>query len=308
MDVRKSGHSESAWMHVAAGLTALAIVALLARLLWHLPDAAPGHAAGRMQVRWLVRPALPVLPGMPPPVPSDAPAAVPSPPALSVASRPPPVQRTAAATTPAITAAPRLYGTDGRVALPAEMAGKHGTRAPAERVFEHRDELQTGVGERATAGLFSRSPAGTRQSRAQRLIYGDDIQAAEARRPPEVAFNPALHERSSDLGSEATGDAYKAAPVRHEPLPGLGGEASRRIRAAIGDLERRHPRCAAAQRGRWLAPALQHLEALQRLEYRYNNGADPVEAEHSLPAAAESAYDLARRALWDAGRRMQACG
>ena len=37
-------------------------------------------------------------------------------------------------------------------------------------------------------------------------------------------------------------------------------------------------------------------------------GADPVEAEHTLPSAADSAYDLARRALWDAERRMKTCG
>ena len=117
-----------------------------------------------------------------------------------------------------------------------------------------------------------------------------------------------MHERASDLGSEATGDAYKAAPIRHEPLPGLDGEASRRIRTAIGELERRYPRCGDEVRRRWFGNALQHLDALERLEYRYRHGADPVEAEHTLPSAADSAYDLARRALWDAERRMKTCG
>ena len=65
---------------------------------------------------------------------------------------------------------------------------------------------------------------------------------------------------------------------------------------------------AAADRSRWLVPARQQLEALQRVEYRYGHGADPVEAEHSLPAAADSAYDLARRALWEAERQMRTCG
>ncbi len=71
--------------------------------------------------------------------------------------------------------------------------------------------------------------------------------------------------------------------------------------------ERRYPRCVAGERQRWLAPVLQHLDALQRIEYRYNHGADPVEAEHSLPAAADSAYDLARRGLWEAERQMAMC-
>lgn len=303
---RWHGAGEPLRHHVTAGLVTLALLSLLARLLWQLPDSpsATGEQ-GRMQMRW--------IPRLPPP--TDAVAVAPEPHRQPLSDSAPtspqavmPAIAARPSSDPVQSAAQPLYDEDGRIRLPDARAGSDGTRSSASRVFEHRDELETGVGKRATAELFSRRPAGTPQSRAQRLIYGDDIQAAEARRPPEVAFNPSLHERPSDLGSEATGDAYKAAPIRHEPLPGLDGEASRRIRAAIGELERRHPRCDAAQRRRWLAPVQQHLEALQRLEYRYNHGADPVEAEHSLPSAADSAYDLARRALWQAGRQMQACG
>jgi len=242
-----------------------------------------------------------VAPGMPVDskrAPSTSPASDSAAPVVPAAPAP-----TAAA--PQAAWSQRLYAKDGTLAIP-DATDTHQESA-AERVFEHRDELATQVGERATANLFSGERAGTRQKRSERLLYGEDIQAAEARRPPDIAFNPRLHERPSDLGSEATGDAYKAAPIRYEKAPDMKGEASRRIRVAIGALEQRYPRCNADQRRRWLGIVQQHLDALQRVEYRYNNGADPVEAEHSLLSAADSAYDLARRALWDAERRMKMC-
>lgn len=303
--------SEPLSHRIGAGLATAAILCLVGRVLWQVPETAPEQRQQRLQVRWLPRepgaappPPLPVQaqsPGTEPVVPL-----LPSPAEAMRPSTPPP----AASVPPASSAdwSRRLYAADGGIDLPDAVAGDGRIPGKDERVFEHRDELATGVGERATAGLFSKQRAGTKQSRAQRWIYGDDIQAAEARRPPDVAFNPSLHERGSDLGSEATGDAYKAAPIRHEPLPGLDGEASRRLRAAIGELERRYPRCDGQARRRWFATALQHLDALERLEYRYRHGADPVEAEHTLPSAADSAYDLARRALWDAERRMKTCG
>ncbi|MBN6150749.1 hypothetical protein JR065_10385 [Xanthomonas sp. AmX2] len=132
-------------------------------------------------------------------------------------------------------------------------------------------------------------------------------QPAVARPPPDVRFNPALHERPGDLGSEATGDAYKAAPIAFEKVPGLDGEASRRIRRAIGELERRRAGCPAPQRSRLLAPALLHLDELQRVEKALAGGADPVLAQQLLPRQADSAYDLARRALWYADQKLAAC-
>ncbi|MBN8792783.1 MAG: hypothetical protein J0I01_11190 [Stenotrophomonas nitritireducens] len=297
---------------IGAALATTAVLCLFARVLWQVPEVETDGRAQRLQVRWLPRQHDEAQ--LPPPtaVMRETPVAsrdtAPSSPEL----RPPPstVATPPSAIAPAASAdwSQRLYDSHGEIALPQDIASDGRTRATGERVFEHRDELATGVGERATAGLFSKRAAGTRQSRKEKWLYGEDIQPAEARRPPDVAFNPSLHERASDLGSEATGDAYKAAPIRHEPLPGLDGEASRRLRAAIGELERRYPRCSGELRSRWSATALQHLDALERLEYRYRHGADPVEAEHTLPSAADSAYDLARRALWDAERRMKTCG
>lgn len=296
---------------VGAGLATAVILCLFARVLWQVPEPDPKSRTQRLQVRWLARhgeaPPLPPAAADTPEVPAgQAHAALPPP----HASEPRPAAAASAPATadPAADWSRRLYDGQGGIALPGELDGDGRTRGTDERVFEHRDELATDVGERATAGLFSKRAAGTRQSRREKWVYGEDIQPAQARRAPDVAFNPSLHERAADLGSEATGDAYKAAPIRHEPLPGLDGEASRRIRTVIGELERRYPRCGEEARRRWFGNALQHLDALERLEYRYRHGADPVEAEHTLPSAADSAYDLARRALWDAERRMKTCG
>ncbi len=302
---------EPVWNRAVAGVAAIAVVSFLARLLLHMPERAPLADESRIQLRWLVPPGAELPVATPPLSAAIAPQTIAAEQEAPQPSLP---------TTPASTIAEQapiaskdekngvalLYGSDGRPVVPAASDGRQKTQV--EIAFEHRDELATGVGERATANLFNGKVAGTGQSRAQRLIYGRDIQAAEARRPPEVAFNPALHERKSDLGSEATGDAYKAAPIRFEKVPDMKGEASRRIRVAIGALEGRYPRCSAEQRSRWMAPALAQLETLQRIEYRFNNGADPTEAEHTLPSAADSAYDQARRALWDAERRMKTCG
>lgn len=304
--MRPARPSEPLWSHAVAMLATLAVLSLLLRLLWQVPQASEPRRDVRIQLRWL-------LPVMPPD--SPAPQATAAPPLISpeVDGLParalpiaPPAQPTAPVAPPP-RLSPSLYGSDGQARLAPETVRDGRQRSDAERVFEHRDELATGVGERATANLFSGRRVGTRQKRSESLIYGEDIQAAEARRPPDIAFNPARHERPSDLGSEATGDAWKAAPIRYEKAPDLKGEASRRIRAALGDLEQRYRRCSPAQRSQWLAPALAQLEALQRVEYRYNHGADPVEAQHSLPSAADNAYDQARRALWDAERRMKMC-
>lgn len=304
--MRAGNQSEPMSHRVVASMATLVVLSALARLLWQQPEPASTTRETRIQLRWLqaARQAqTDVEPVAPQPVDRvDMPV---QPPAATTTT----VSRAQPAVSPPTNEkqALRIYGEDGRPDLVDDDTGLS-RKGAAERVFEHRDELATQVGERATANLFSGRRAGTRQKRSERFLYGEDIQAAEARQPPDIAFNPRLHEQPSDLGSEATGDAYKAAPVRYEAAPGLKGEASRRIRAAVGMLEGRYPRCSSGQRRQWLAPALAHLEALQRVEYRYNNGADPVEAEHTLPSAADSAYDLARRALWDAERRMKACG
>jgi len=312
--MRSDRSAEPLWTRLTAAVVALAFMLGVTRLMLQVPALPPVNEQTRMQLRWLLPAAATPEPALPQqPAQVAVATAVPSsslpatrrqlegtPVAPSTPAAPAPV-----AATPQASWSQRLYAKDGTLAVPAAADTRQ--KSAAERVFEHRDELATQVGERATANLFSGERAGTRQKRSERLLYGEDIQAAEARRPPDIAFNPRLHERPSDLGSEATGDAYKAAPIRYEKAPDMKGEASRRIRVAIGALEQRYPRCNADQRQRWLGVVQQHLDALQRVEYRYNNGADPVEAEHSLLSAADSAYDLARRALWDAERRMKMC-
>ncbi|MBN7136241.1 hypothetical protein A7A76_16010, partial [Lysobacter enzymogenes] len=133
------------------------------------------------------------------------------------------------------------------------------------------------------------------------------VQEAVARPPPPVRFNPAYHERPSDLGSEASGDAYKAAPIAFEPAPGLKGDASARIRAAIGELETRRGSCGLERLRQWLAPALSGLDELQRIERAYASGADPVNAQQLLPRSADMAYDRARRAIWYADKQGESC-
>ncbi|WP_408950004.1 hypothetical protein [Lysobacter sp. Hz 25] len=145
-------------------------------------------------------------------------------------------------------------------------------------------------------------------NRVAEAIFGKDIQSAKARPPPSVRFRPELHERPSDLGSEATGNAYKAAAVAYEAVPGLEGEASRRIREAIDLLLKLPTGCERQTVEGWLAPARKHLAELERAEYAYGHGADPIRREHMLPRAADTAYDQARRAIAYAEARLAGCG
>lgn len=321
--MRSDRSAEPLSTRLTAGVIALAVMSGLVRLMLQLPELNVAREEARIQLRWLAPSTAPAVA----PLPQQATTAAVSheqaaPVAAVVAGRavaanapPAPVEAvTTAASAPAASQAgwsQRLYGKDGNLAVPKDGVDSR-QKSATERVFEHRDELATGVGERPlekmVSGMFEdKTKPPTLGKIGARLIHGPDIQPAQARRPPEVAFNPSLHERKSDLGSEATGDAYKAAPIRYEKAPDMKGEASRRIRVALGALEQRYPRCNAQQRRQWLAPVMTHLDALQRAEYRFNNGADPVEAEHSLLSAADSAYDMARRALWDAERRMKMC-
>ena len=323
--MRSDRSAEPLSTRLIAGVIALAFMSGLARLMLQLPELNVAREETRIQLRWLAPSTVSAVALLPqqaatatavvshmraapvaPVVNGRAAAANVSPASAAVAA-------TAAAAPAAAQAgwSQRLYGRDGNLALPREGTDSR-QKSATERVFEHRDELATGVGERPlekmVSGMFEdKEKPPTLGQIGARLIHGQEIQPAQARRPPEVAFNPSLHERKSDLGSEATGDAYKAAPIRYEKAPDMKGEASRRIRVALGALEQRYPRCNAQQRRQWLAPVMTHLDALQRAEYRYNNGADPVEAEHSLLSAADSAYDMARRALWGAERRMKMC-
>ncbi|MFT4248276.1 MAG: hypothetical protein QM581_09595, partial [Pseudomonas sp.] len=139
-------------------------------------------------------------------------------------------------------------------------------------------------------------------------IWGKEVEAVKARPPPDVRFNPALAENKADLGSEATGDAYKSAPIAHEDVPDLKGAASRRIREELAALEAQPSACDGARRKQLLATARTHLADLERVEHVLAHGADPIMAEHLLPRQADSAYDLARRALWYARKQWTLCG
>lgn len=140
-----------------------------------------------------------------------------------------------------------------------------------------------------------------------KALAGQQNQPAQARPPPEVRFNPGLHERPSDLGSEATGDAYKAAPIAFEKAPGLSGEASKRLRGELASLKKQFAHCNPQRWEQVIGPINAHLADLERVEYAYSHGADPVQAEHLLPRSADMAFDQARRALWHAQRRLATC-
>ncbi|MFO7339180.1 MAG: hypothetical protein C0P65_005080 [Lysobacteraceae bacterium] len=217
----------------------------------------------------------------------------------------------------------RLHDDSGRVLLPADDAWARATRRPpgaAPPPGPPRDPMErknpvdyrgTRFGKDWTSdgdlADVTRQELVRAQKKVAEFLLGQDIQHAQARPSPEVRFNPARHERPADLGSEATGDAWRAAPISYEPAPGLDGRASRRIREQIAELEAATQGCDAARVRRLLAPALQALENLQRAEYAWARGADPIRRAHELPNAANSAWDQARRALWYAGRQLSGC-
>lgn len=138
-------------------------------------------------------------------------------------------------------------------------------------------------------------------------IFGEERQTVRARPPPEVGFKPQAYEQASDLGRAETGDAYKAAPIPHEKVPGLAGEASRRIRATMEGLQKRADPCDAAKVRKLLATARTHLTELEQVEYALAHGADPIMAKQMLPRRGDAAYDQARRALWYAENQLGAC-
>lgn len=217
----------------------------------------------------------------------------------------------------------QLYGSDGRVQLPAtdqwtatEATAKKSADDAAARLMEPPNPVDVRQTRFAKDWVSDGDVADVVQqqiARAQRKIaeflLGGDIKHATARPSPEVRFNPARHERGADLGSEATGDAYKAAPINYQPAPGLDGEASRRIREQVAALETAYGRCDRARLEKLMQPLLLHLDELQKVEAAKAAGADPVRAEHMLPNSANAAYDMARRALWYADEKMAvACG
>lgn len=325
-----------------AGLGTLLIMGLLASLLLRLPAASgPAARAGDTGMRLVLlpprqvapppsspRPALPV-----PPAPTRSrPATVAASVAATAAVHPRPTDAGRDAPAP-VTAAPasprppepaspasRLYTSDGRIriAADADVTGLPPGTAPglesardqekARRILERPDPINYHPTRfdkdwKSDGNLFQLADQALDGAMKKlKGKHGGD-QPAIARPPPQVRFNPALHERQEDLGSEATGDAYKAAPIAFEKAPDLKGGASAAIVAAMAELERDFPGCA-AQRKALLGPVRERLQALQHIEHALAHGADPVMAEHLLPQQADQAYDMARRALWYARDRL----
>ncbi|MDL5366528.1 hypothetical protein QSH18_13050 [Xanthomonas sp. NCPPB 2654] len=324
-----SAPAEDRLLRLGAAATTLLILLLLGRLLLIAPSPPPAHAHDALRLVFVPRP---VPAAAPPP---QLPAAEPAPhvaarraPAAARAAQaplPPPTRTAAPVATQAAPMSATLYTRDGSARLPdgvavdpfAEAQGTPpGTTNPrdlakAKRLLERpnpidyrRTRFDKDWASDGTLGDVAMQGIGDAM---KKMLPKSTHQPAVARPPPEVRFNPGLHERPGDLGSEATGDAYKAAPIAFEKAPGLDGEASRRIRKAIGELERRRAACPAAQRSRLLQSVLDNLDALQRVENAMAKGADPIQAQQTLPRAADSAYDLARRALWYADQKLAVC-
>ena len=310
---------------VAAAAT-LALLAMAAKLLLGPPRALRAAAAdpSRVQLVFVARPPA-AGPALPPEASPPVPAvrdigASPPPRGPEAAARPGTQDRARPAATRPATGGP-LYDADGRVRLPADdrWSAADGVATPAAedaaaRVLQPRNPVEVRSTRFAKDWISDGDAADVVQQqimRAQRKIaeflFGKDIKHATARPSPDVRFNPARHERDADLGSEATGDAYKAAPIDYEPAPGLQGEASRRIREQVAALETAYARCDRARLQALMRPLLQHLDELQKAEAALARGADPVRAEHMLPNVANGAYDMARRALWYADDRMAGC-
>ncbi len=318
---------------MAAAAITLLILLLAASVLLHVPRSLPPEdSEPAMRLRLIAPPHAVSRPGV------DKRASAPATPPDTIAPRagashtekPNPAQMPEPPRDKPVLAAPtslarQLYAADGHLRVPDDALAATSARPPpgslardpraeaqAKRVLERPNpidykptrfdkdwasdgtllDLATQQAGQALAGMFGKK-------------HRDE--SRHARPPPDVRFNPALHERPDDLGSEATGDAYKAAPIAFEKVPDLKGEASRRIRAGIAELRSRRAGCGSAALDRWLSPAQAHLNELQKVEYKLADGADPVSAEHLLPGLADSAYDLARRALWYADRKLSNC-
>ncbi|MBO9767131.1 MULTISPECIES: hypothetical protein [Xanthomonas] len=292
------------------------------------PRETPQHD-DTLQVYFVPRPQqTPPTPQQPPQEPERKPrvasAARAAPP---VTHTPPPPRQSAAATAPVSDSmSAQLYTRDGRLrmaqvdpmaqtgsAVPPGMADER-AQAKARKIMERVNPVQyqeTRVAKDwksdGTLGDVAVQEMNRGMKKFNDMLNGPQTQVAKARPPPDVRFNPALAGNQGEMGSEATGDAYKSAPIAHETLPDLKGEASRRIREALAALEQRSARCDASRRTSLLSPVRTHLSDLERAEHALNNGADPVMAAQMLPRQADSAYDLARRALWYADRQLKQC-
>lgn len=328
--MKRAFHDEFVPNVVAVVVTAT-ILLLMGRQLLRGPHLPPREEGERMRISFIERDPAPgsTAPRSPPPVQDDATGAESAAPIRTTEAAAPRRPQDAPAPAPS-TLAGKVYTREGRARLPPGMSadplGPEPAASPPGTPNERELQRARQVLERpnpidyrktrfdkdwvsdGTQGDIAAQKLGRSMENIGKLIFGEDTQPAAPRPPPEVRFNPTLHERSGDLGSEKTGDAYKAAPIAFEKAPDLKGEASRRIRQAVGELEKRHAGCDKPRMKALIAPVLSHLADLQRAEYAIAHGADPVQAEHLLPRTADNAYDQARRALWYADRQLASCG
>lgn len=318
--VAASSREDWLWQTFAA-CAAVLMVWLIGQLLLIRPDFRHAPESARIQLSF-IEPTPHTLPKPPPPAARRTPTAKASAPMPSAVPRPidkvlaePPVDRPYTRESrvnlpPGVRIDP--LGTD-TVASPPGLPSAS-DKARAKRLLERPnpidyrptrfDKAWTTDGTLGDAIAESMDEGLKGMAKA---LAGPQEQPAQARPPPEVRFNPRLHERPSDLGSEATGDAYKAAPIAFEKAPGLGGEASKRLRGELASLKKQFSHCSAQRWEQVIGPINAHLADLERVEYAYGHGADPVQAEHLLPRSADMAFDQARRALWYAQRRLAAC-
>ncbi|HEY0501871.1 MAG TPA: hypothetical protein VGD42_00115 [Lysobacter sp.] len=326
--MNSSGSALDLPAHVAGVVVTTAIMLLLGVWLLGATPPSPVDADDEaMQVFFIARARQPSPAVRRGPLPASTGAA---PHASAAPTAPTPASGPRNATQPATAANAEVYSSVGRVRLPAGISidplkpealppgadDGGNARKSASRLLERRNPIEyrptrfdKDWASDGTLGDVALQKLGRRLEgfgELSRFVFGED-HAARARPPPDVRFNPALHERPSDLGSEATGDAYKAAPIAFEHAPGLKGEASRRIRGRADELLKRHAACDPLLLKRLFAPVRTHIVELEHVEYAMAHGVDPVQAEHLMPRSADRAYDLARRALWYADRQLGGC-
>lgn len=312
-------------VHCTAAATTAAVLALLVWRLLSMPLPMPVQAQDEaMQVFFIARSR--------PPAPAVRRTPLASQPHMTERSSVPAMPATPIRSTPVQAAdepVREVYATVGRIRLPAGVAidplksvgAAPGTDAErgsvaAKQLLERRNPIEYRPtrfdkywASDGTLGDVALEKLGQKLegfSDISKFVLGED-HPAQARPPPDVRFNPALHERPSDLGSEATGDAYKAAPIAFEHAPDLKGAASRHIRDSAAGLEKTFAACDKQRMQRLLEPVRTSIAELERIEDAMAHGVDPVQAEHLMPRSADRSYDLARRALWYAEKQMTGC-
>jgi hypothetical protein len=344
--VVKEGWRDELELQIPAALLTILLMAMFAAVLLKTPMARLGPlrtsepSAMRLEFiqRDLPRPAPAATPQATPPVVSRRPApaspqvSTPMPPTVPAQAAPQQAPAKAlVVTTPTKPAADQesianaIYTRQGQVRLPPGVAAAPPSTPPGTPpgMASARDQAQArNVLEKpnpihyektrfdkdwASSGTLGQL-AGQKVGRVMKDLFKEKTNSAIARPPPETRFNPALAQDQAAMGSEATGDAYKAAPIGFEKAPQPPGEASKAIRAKLEALQGRALMCKDPQKDTWLGGVRKNLADLERNETALTHGADIQRAEHYLPQAIDASYDLSRRALWYADKRLSSCG